>query len=144
MSSIKQYYDIKFPFTCNNLEGFFIDLNKITNEDTFIQDIAGLLLPPETNDGKVTFAAACGKEALELGANAGKIVKSAAQMAGGNGGGKPDMAMAGAKDAEKVQFALDSVKAIVFETGKHNGIVADFTENEIVIYKDIDSGLSVQ
>ena len=31
-----------------------------------------------------------------------------------------------------------------FETGKHNGIVADFTENEIVIYKDIDSGLSVQ
>ena len=33
---------------------------------------------------------------------------------------------------------------IVFETGKHNGIVADFTENEIVIYKDIDSGLSVQ
>jgi beta-lactamase superfamily II metal-dependent hydrolase len=39
---------------------------------------------------------------------------------------------------------LNSVKAIVFETGKHNGIVADFTENEIVIYKDIDSGLSVQ
>ena len=39
---------------------------------------------------------------------------------------------------------INSVKAIVFETGKHNGIVADFTENEIVIYKDIDSGLSVQ
>lgn len=67
------------------------------------------------NDGKVTFAASCGIEARQLGANAGKIVKSAAQMAGGNGGGKPDMAMAGAKDAEKVQFALDSVKAIVFE-----------------------------
>ena len=48
-------------------------------------------------------------------ANAGKVVKAVAQMAGGNGGGKPDMAMAGAKDAEKVQFALDSVKAIVFE-----------------------------
>lgn len=67
------------------------------------------------NDGKVTFAASCGCEARELGANAGKIVKAVAQIADGNGGGKPDMAMAGAKDAEKVQTALDSVKAIVFE-----------------------------
>ena len=66
------------------------------------------------NDGKVTFAASCGSEARQLGANAGKIVKSVAQIAGGNGGGKPDMAMAGAKDADKVQEALDSVKATVF------------------------------
>lgn len=66
------------------------------------------------NDGKVTFAASCGKEARELGANAGKIVKAVAQVAGGNGGGKPDMAMAGAKATEKVQEALDSVKMTVY------------------------------
>ena len=40
------------------------------------------------NEGKVTFAAACGKDALAMGANAGKIVKATAQVAGGNGGGK--------------------------------------------------------
>ena len=66
------------------------------------------------NDGKVTFAAACGKEALALGANAGKIVKAVAQAAGGNGGGKPDMAMAGAKEPEKVEFALSTVKDTVY------------------------------
>lgn len=64
------------------------------------------------NDGKVTFAAACGKEALSLGANAGKIVKAVAQAAGGNGGGKPDLAMAGAKSPEKIADAL----AVVGET----------------------------
>lgn len=66
------------------------------------------------NDGKVTFAASCGKEALALGANAGKIVKAVAQAAGGNGGGKPDMAMAGAKDASKVKAALEIVKETVY------------------------------
>ncbi len=66
------------------------------------------------NDGKVTFAASCGKEALALGANAGRIVKAVAQAAGGNGGGKPDLAMAGAKDASKVKAALSIVKETVF------------------------------
>ncbi len=66
------------------------------------------------NGDKVTFAATCGKEALALGANAGKIVKAVAQAAGGNGGGKLDMAMAGAKDADKVEQALGIVKDTVF------------------------------
>lgn len=67
-----------------------------------------------TNDGKVTFASACGKTALENGANAGKIVKAVAQAAGGNGGGKPDLAMAGAKAPEKVDSALAIVKETVY------------------------------
>lgn len=66
------------------------------------------------NDGKVTFAAACGKSALAKGANAGKIVKSVAQAAGGNGGGKPDLAMAGAKEPDKVDDALATVKETVY------------------------------
>lgn len=66
-------------------------------------------------DGKGTFACACGKDAVALGLNAGKIVKAVAQLTGGNGGGKPDMAMAGAKDISKVNEALDAVKYIVAE-----------------------------
>ena len=66
------------------------------------------------NDGKVTFAAGVGKEALSLGANAGKIVRAVAQAAGGNGGGKPDMAMAGAKDESKIAEALALVKETVY------------------------------
>ena len=66
------------------------------------------------NDGKVTFAASCGKEAKSLGVNAGKLVKAVAQAAGGNGGGKPDLAMAGAKNPEKIDDALAVVKETVF------------------------------
>lgn len=67
---------------------------------------------------KVTFACACGKEAQQRGANAGKIVKAVAQIAGGNGGGKPDMAMAGARDVKKVDEALLAVKEIVLSMVK--------------------------
>ncbi len=70
------------------------------------------------NDGKVTFAAACGKDALALKANAGRIVKAVAQAAGGNGGGKPDMAMAGAKDESKIDFALSQAAQVVEEMTK--------------------------
>lgn len=67
------------------------------------------------NDGKATFGCACGKEAREKGANAGKIVKAVAQIAGGNGGGKPDLAMAGAKDPTKVDEAIMQAKTIILD-----------------------------
>ncbi len=65
------------------------------------------------NGGKGTFACAVGKEALGKKLNAGKIVKAVAQLTGGNGGGKPDMAMAGAKDVSKISDALAEVSGIV-------------------------------
>lgn len=65
------------------------------------------------SDGKATFACACGKEAQQKGAHAGKIVKAVAQIAGGNGGGRPDMAMAGAKDVTKVDEAIVAAKDII-------------------------------
>ena len=72
-----------------------------------------MIVVAAANGGKVTFAAACGKEALSKKVNAGKIVKAVAQAAGGNGGGKPDMAMAGAKDVTKISDALAVVKETV-------------------------------
>ncbi len=65
------------------------------------------------NGEKVTFCAGCGKEALSRGANAGTIVREVAKLTGGNGGGKPDSAMAGGKDASKVKEALSNVVSIV-------------------------------
>ena len=77
------------------------------------KDSKAVIVLASAYDGKVTFAAACGKDALARGANAGKIVKAVAQAAGGNGGGKPDMAMAGAKDESKIRSALAIVRDIV-------------------------------
>ncbi len=66
--------------------------------------------------GKITFAATVGKEAVALGLNAGKIVKAAAQAAGGAGGGRPDFAMAGGKAPEMAQAALDAAVAAIRES----------------------------
>jgi alanyl-tRNA synthetase len=47
--------------------------------------------------------------------NAGEIVKSISKMAGGKGGGKPDMAQGGTKDIAKLDEALQSVYDIIKE-----------------------------
>lgn len=70
------------------------------------------------NGQKLTFCAGVGKAALARGAHAGNIVKAVAQLAGGNGGGKPDSAMAGGKEIEKAQTALDAVCNIVSDMVK--------------------------
>ncbi len=67
------------------------------------------------NGGKGNFAATLGKNAQEKGLHAGKLVKAVAQITGGNGGGKPDFAMAGARDLTKMDEALASVEGLVAE-----------------------------
>ncbi len=67
------------------------------------------------NDGKGNFAATLGKNAQEKGLNAGKLVRAVAQITGGNGGGKADFAMAGAKDLTKMDEALAAVESLVAE-----------------------------
>ena len=62
---------------------------------------------------KVTFCVGCSKAAVNAGANAGLIVREIAKIAGGNGGGKPDLAMAGGKDASMAQAALDKAAEII-------------------------------
>ena len=63
--------------------------------------------------GKATLAAVCSKEAQAKGLKAGVLVKEVAQLCGGNGGGRPDFAMAGAKDQSKLDDALAAVPELV-------------------------------
>ncbi len=65
--------------------------------------------------GKATLAAVCSKAAQEKGLKAGVLVKAVAQLCGGNGGGRPDFAMAGAKDQSKLDDALNAVPGLVQE-----------------------------
>ena len=67
------------------------------------------------NDGKITFLAVCGKEAVSKGVKAGDIIKNVTAICGGKGGGKPDSAMGGGNDLLKLDDALAKVDDLVAE-----------------------------
>ena len=60
--------------------------------------------------GKLNFIAVAGKAAVAGGAHAGKLVGAVAAITGGKGGGRPDNAMAGGRDADKIDEALAVAK----------------------------------
>ena len=60
--------------------------------DNVVGVIAGV------NGEKASIVAVCGKGAIAGGVKAGDVVREVAKLAGGGGGGRPDSAMAGAKD----------------------------------------------
>ena len=68
-----------------------------------------------TDGSKTTLAVGVGKNALARGLKAGALVKQIAAIAGGNGGGKLDFAMAGIRDTSKIDDALNAVEGIVKE-----------------------------
>ena len=65
--------------------------------------VAVLALP---GADKVSLLAVAGKDAVAKGIHAGKLVGTVAAVMGGKGGGRPDSAMAGGKDADKLDEAL--------------------------------------
>ena len=65
------------------------------------------------NGDKLTFLTVCGKEAVAKGLRAGDLVKLVCTCCGGSGGGKPDSAMGGGKDINKLDDALAQVDDFV-------------------------------
>ncbi len=94
------------------------DSGEIRNMCERCKDIAPadaiVVLAGVNKDGSsVSFGCYCGADAVKAGAHAGNIIREVAKICGGNGGGRPDSAMAGGKDASKVKEAMDSVAEIV-------------------------------
>ena len=65
------------------------------------------------NGEKASIVAVCGKDAIAKGVKAGDVVREVAKLAGGSGGGRPDSAMAGAKDISKLDDALSAACDII-------------------------------
>jgi alanyl-tRNA synthetase len=65
------------------------------------------------NDGKVNLVCKVGADAQKKGAHAGNLIKEVAKIVGGGGGGRPDFATAGGKDASKVDQALKEAVDLV-------------------------------
>lgn len=66
-------------------------------------------------EDKVNFVVAVPAEQVKAGLHAGKLVKEIAAVCGGGGGGRPDMAQAGGRDASKLDAALARAVELVTE-----------------------------
>jgi alanyl-tRNA synthetase len=62
---------------------------------------------------KPMFVATVTGDLIERGLKAGDIVREVARIVGGGGGGRPDLAQAGGKDAGKLPEALAAVPGLV-------------------------------
>ena len=74
---------------------------------------SAVLLLAAQGEGKVVLVAGSSRGLVEQGANAGNWVREVAPVVGGGGGGKPDMAQAGGKDASKIPSALEKATEII-------------------------------
>ncbi|MBP6890442.1 MAG: alanine--tRNA ligase [Veillonella sp.] len=79
---------------------------------------SGVVLLGMASDDKVNFVCMATKDAVKAGLHAGNIVKATAQAAGGNGGGRPDMAQAGGKKPEALNDALAVGKQTILDMVK--------------------------
>lgn len=75
---------------------------------------SGIIILGINNGGKAIFVVGVTKDLISK-VKAGEIVKVAAQVAGGNGGGRPDFAQAGGKDGNAVKEAVDKAFEFVNE-----------------------------
>ena len=84
--------------------------------DTIMDKLGnGVVLLSAAHEDKINFVCKVAKADTKKGLHAGKIIKAAAQVAGGNGGGRPDMAQAGGKEPAKAGEALQAGKQLVQE-----------------------------
>ena len=82
--------------------------------DSFKSKFAdGIIVLAAVSDGRLNFVAAAGSDAVKAGAHVGNILKEISALCGGKGGGRPDSAMSGGKDIDKVGDALAFAENII-------------------------------
>lgn len=106
-----------------NINGFNVISARLDGTDIdVLKDLGDRLKDRNTNavivlgsviEDKVVFLVMVGQDAIEKGAHAGNLIKEVAKIAGGGGGGKPNMAQAGGKDPSKIDEALKETFKLV-------------------------------
>ena len=81
----------------------------------YFQDEPYMIVLASENKNKVIWLIMANKEAINHGVHAGNLIREAAKITGGGGGGRPDMAQAGGKDAQKIEQAFASIRDKVKE-----------------------------
>jgi alanyl-tRNA synthetase len=99
------------------------DIARLREMGDWLRDKIGsgvIVLGTVLND-KPQLLAIVTQDLLRRGYHAGNLVKALAPIVGGGGGGRPDMAQAGGRDASKLDEALARVPALVAEQGQKAG-----------------------
>ncbi len=73
----------------------------------------GVVFLGAVSGDKLIFTAMATEAAVKAGVHCGNIIREAAKVAGGGGGGRPDMAQAGGKDVSKLSDALAKAEEII-------------------------------
>ena len=95
------------------MDGQTADSLKTMADDIKAKNENAVIAFAAQTDGKITFVVMAAKNAVAQGAHSGKIIKEISAIAGGSGGGKPDMAQGGGKDASKIDEALAAVADVL-------------------------------
>lgn len=92
-----------------------VDMNGLRDLGDQLKDKLGegVVILASAKEGKVSLLAMVTDEAQKRGAHAGKFIKELASVVGGGGGGRPNMAQAGGKDASKIPDAIAKAAEIL-------------------------------
>ena len=92
-----------------------VDVNTLRDLADEVRNKVGsvVVLFATVNEGKLNFICAVSKDLVEKKIAAGKLIKEIAKVAGGGGGGRPDMATAGGKDIAKAEDALNKLSDLL-------------------------------
>ena len=105
---------VRFLFTRVDQE----DANLLRQNAEMLKDKLGsaVVMLGAVIDNKAVMVCFVSKDLLDKGLHAGKLVSLAAKIAGGGGGGRPDMAQAGGRDASKLAEALEAARQLAEKT----------------------------
>ena len=98
---------------CAKFEG--IDMNSLKETADSLRDKvgSGVVVLSNIVDNKVNFVVTATNDVIEKGIHSGNIVREVAKIANGKGGGRPNMAQAGATDVSKVDEALSYASEVI-------------------------------
>ena len=109
--------------SAEKINGYNLIISRVDNPDAGVLKMAidnfknklgdCVVLLGGENNGKCLFVLGASKKAVDAGFDAKILINKIAGIAGGGGGGRPDLAQAGGKDPDKIDEALDKGKTII-------------------------------
>jgi len=91
---------------CGRIDGATVDALRSIGDDFKAKTACGVIVLASAESDKVTFIVMATKDAIAKGVHSGNLVREAAKVTGGGGGGRPDSAQAGGKDVSKIDDAF--------------------------------------